>query len=422
MKATFRFAVILCSICLLAACQNPPTTTPEMVVDGNTEITTAPESSTQVSSINDFQTVKFYSKNSINDNQPLYWLYIKPIQPELATVDLLCDDSPFTISAGLDGILINNHCIIRTDQATAYAVLPDGTVISIAPNSSVQINLGERNKELILEKGEVFASVAPQGEERSFAVLAGDVSIETSDFFGTKFGVSLKDNEINVVAIDNEAHNLRCNKWGLEKCDEWEQLSTGIAPYEIYNTSIGGSEWTKVEEYNPWPNGEPAMPLAAEEGRELNQVFLITPFEPGVYEDDTNIAASREAMSKRILDLLEQLALDLEDYQLDVTALNESGDGYCTDYSSNCTDIDPTDAVAEGDSGDGDGGSSTSGGGATCGDNCPHEFDQSSCFTRSGHLWCFPTPGTVDITMSAEWDITAICASYPGETYCAWLK
>lgn len=419
MKATFRFAVILCVICLLAACQNPPSATPELVVEAETEITTALETSTQDSPKSDLPTVKFYSRTSINDNHPLYWLYIKPNLPQVATVDLICDNMPFTISAGTDGILINNHCIIHTDQATAYAVLPDGSAISIAPNSSVQFNLGERNNELILETGEVFCNVAPQGEERSFAVLAGDVLL---DAIGTQFGVSYHEGEINAVVVDGQVDNLRCKKWGELECDEWHQTSTVITPYEIFSSAVGTDEWIKVEDYNPWPNGEPAMPLAAEEGRELNQVFLITPFEPGVYEDDTNIAVSREAMRNRILDQLEQLALDLEDYQLDVTAQNESGDGYCTDYSSNCSAIEPTDAVAEGDSGDGDGGSSTSGGGATCGDNCPHQFDQSSCFTRSGHLWCFPTPGTVDITMSAEWDITAICASYPGETYCAWLK
>lgn len=419
MKAYYRSAVILCIICLLAACQNTPPATPQPIVEEEVVTTTPTEAPTAIVPKSDLPTVKFYGKNSVNDNLPRYWLYIKPNRQEVAIVDLTCDGRQSIVSAGTDGVLINNHCVIHTDQFTVYTVLPDGSVISIAPDSSFQINLGERNKDLILENGEVFVNVASQGEERSFSVLTGDVLLEA---LGTQFGLSMKAGSINAVVVDGQVGNYRCKKWGLEKCSEWYQSPTDITPYDIFSTSIGGDEWTKGEAYNPWPNGEPAMPLAAEEGRELNQVFLITPFEPGVYEDDTNLNASRETIKNRILDQLQQLSMDVDEYNRDVTALNELDDAYCSDYYASCWDLEPTTTDADENYTDADDGSSSpSGGGATC-PECPHQFDQGSCFTRSGHLWCFPVAGTVDPAFSAEWDITAICASYPGESYCEWVK
>ncbi len=61
-------------------------------------------------------------------------------------------------------------------------------------------------------------------------------------------------------------------------------------------------------------------------------------------------------------------------------------------------------------------------GGATCPPGkCPL-FDASSCFTRDGHTWCYPLTGTVDDSMSAEWDVTEICNRYPGEAICSQIR
>jgi len=72
MNESFRFAVILLIICLLAACQNPPTATVEPIIEETVEVTDPTEAQSENPLNSNLPTVKFYSKNSTNDNQPQY--------------------------------------------------------------------------------------------------------------------------------------------------------------------------------------------------------------------------------------------------------------------------------------------------------------------------------------------------------------
>jgi hypothetical protein len=417
MRKTLCCVCLLLGICLLVACTASPTATAAVSPVGETpaEIQATDSGGDTPEEV---QSMVQYDDSSIAEADFQYRVYIQPRGTDLlATVLVLCNGQTYYLNTPTDGTNVNNHCVIKTAKEDVYIVLPDGSILRFAPFSELQINLSAGLSQVILQKGEVFAHIAPQGEARRLVIDAGDQEVEVK---GTDFGVSLKDKLINVVVIDGRVYTHRCVDWEKYTCMKWEQLSVTMEPTTKYSGSVGSSDWTTLSAADRWDlaqSGLQDMPLAVSEVEESAAFIWLNPFN-GAYNDENNYASSTEYLSSLILNDVNMLPYDPNAYNERVYNQNNSGDDkYCQAYPADCPAsplIETPPPVEQPSMSDSD-----SGGGGSPSGKFP-QFDRSSCFTNGGHLWCYPVAGSVDESLSGEWDLTAICQQYPGETFCSW--
>lgn len=424
MKILLRFLFVIATTILLAACQSAPVATPELSTPVNT-----PELTLQVTEAEDMPAaiepdstgpiVQFNESADSSDFFPQVWLYSDPFDDSPMSVKITCDGKESEIWTPLEGVLINNHCIINNYHTAAYVVLPDGSLIGMAENSRIQVNMANETSEVILEAGEIYNVVAPQGVNRRFTVLVGGVGIEAQ---GTRYGVSLKDKLIQVVVFDGKVFTHRCLNWAIYTCMKWDQVSVEYLPGYEYSNTVGELDWTKGNQYNPDNmQPDPTLPVSGHLEPILgNTMTYKDGFENGIYWDLENVDTTRLSIQEHVASQL----TDSESFNRIAGEMNLSSSNFCALWFDSCplatpipSDNNPFGPVNDGGGGD----QSTSSGGAKC-SGCPHQFDLSSCFTQGGHTWCFPVAGSVDPSMSAEWDVTALCNSYPGEAICSQIR
>lgn len=418
MKASFRSAVILCIICLLAACQKAHYITPEQTIDVTAAPTAEPTVLSEMNPASTGPTVQFLKESEFFEISPQTWLFSEPFDDTPFAVIVNCYGSESDVWAPYEGLLINNHCIIHNKYQPAYLVLYDGSILGLGAGSRIQVNyVQEVITEVILEKGEIYNLVTPQGKNRRFIVLVDGVGIEAK---GTRFGVRLKDNVISVAVFDGKVITQRCLNWATSTCLEWDLVSVELLPMYLYTNKVGELDWTQGEQFNlenmvadpTFPVSRYLEPLLAKSVQYQDDTAF------GIHADLENVETARSHLQEYLSTKISDIAF----HDRIAGEMNLSNSDFCNYGFDACPMATPLPWIDNPFAPVQDGGNqSSSGGGATC-PECPHQFDQSSCFTRSGHLWCFPVAGTVDPAFSAEWDITAICATYPGESYCAWVK
>lgn len=363
--------------------------------------------------------------SEINPEDPFtFRVYALPNEERITNVILDCGTKRYVVSTPSNGVDSFNHCYLTTASDSAAIILPEGTTVFISPQSSVQVNLSETENRLFLQKGEIF-SVHSNTGKRKFSVLAGDKAILISD------GIVAAHQKEDVLTVatyyyNNEPVSIqRCSAWQNIECQNWESTTTSLSADEAVIGTIGSDDWQHVsgQEGDLW-YGNDAVDLPF-------TITLLESYIPDlgvVVGPDSNDLSQYfnlaiENMQNYFVTQLMSMGIDGNDYNEMIykSNLDPSISSYCSDFPGSCESpedlatpewaevLDPTNEP----------GTSTSGGNPS--GKFP-EFDRSTCFSRDGHAWCFPYPDSVDITMSAEWDLTAICMQYPGETFCAWSE
>ena len=410
MKKIFCLLMILVAGLMIISCQKNPA---EIPPDGGKEIGGSADTTVEATGIpavgdeaGGSATVGFYLPEGAGEQQPQFLLYVNPgIGDEPSQASVNCDGMESDIYTPTTGIWMDNHCIITVGQNKVTVLLPDGSRIYFDVGSIFQVNISEEITEIILAQGEVYSIVSPQSEGEKFIITAGDTSVEA---VGTQYGVSLKEELINVVVIDGMVYTHRCHHWKDHTCMQWTQVSSEMAVGSGYSSRIGEDNWSSIKLETPadWASSDSFnMPLSSPE---VDIVWWFGGTTHQEYLDDSIYLTE----SWMIGELMRQ---DISYVWYDQKASQaNAGTAFCANHPQSCpvAEIQITATPVEGSANPSMSGSGPSG-------KFP-EFDRGSCFTRDGHLWCFPVAGSVDVSMSGEWDLTAICAQYPGETFCSW--
>jgi len=419
MKKLQIFCILLFIIVLATGCvSDTPTPAP---TQSATEATLPGE--TPVSEISTTTASGFVAE--INPEDPYtFRVYVLPNEERLTAIVLECGTKRYPVFTPSNGIDSFNHCFINTVSDSAAIILPDGSTVFIAPHSSIQVNLSETENRLFLKKGEIFSVHSNTGKSK-FSILAGDKAILISDGI---VAAHQNDDILTVAAYyySNEPVSIQqCSSWQNIDCQKWESTTTSLGTDEAVIGTIGSDDWQHVSGQggNLW-NDNDAVDLP------FTTTLLVS------YIPDLGVVAgadsndltpyfnlANENMQNYFVSQFLSMGIDGNDYNQMIykSNLDPSVTSYCTDYPESCNSpeelatpewaeaLEPTDQAETGTSGGNPSGQFP-------------EFDRSSCFSRDGHEWCFPNPDSVDITMSAEWDLTAICLQYPGETFCAWSE
>lgn len=423
MKPFLKIAVIFIALMLAAGCQKAPETPVTSVAPGE-------EASTETTAVEgtsgeggeESPIVSFYEPAGTDENAPTYLLFITPWDKEYpAQVNTTCNGVEAYVVAGTNGIRIHNHCILETNSGegyavlpdgstatvSAYAVLPDGTTIFIAPETKLQINLGEGTSEVILESGEILNNVAPQLTDRSFSVLAGDLAF---DAVGTQYAVSVRGKQVSVGVIDGRVVSKRCLQRTTRACTNWHPNLVTLSAGEKLSSEIGGTEPSTPEavdfyngEHSDFPIISPAL---------LNGIWYFGVSINGEHFDEINFVDSVSFITVQIE--LELILLEKEiNFYNELLADQYKLMAYCNAAPENCPPAEkkPTETAEPQDPG-------TTGGGCSPSGKFP-PMDQSSCFNNAGALFCYPVAGST--SLAGEWNISEICKAYPCESFCGWL-
>jgi len=432
-KISVLIPILILGMMFTACQQNPAAITDvEETAEGvNTESPAAAEE------LGGSAVADFYQP-AAGEEQPQLKLFTMPpaLIDYISPVTVICNDTSATVNTIDQGVWINNHCIIDTGMTRAQVVMPDGSVVSLDAKTVAQVNVFDDSTEIILKQGEVYAIVPPQDDGERFSITAGDTVFEAAGVVwesigkagknvlaapskaaqneGTTYGVHLKDELINVVVIYGNVYTHRCINWKLHTCMKWQQLSVEMAPTNVYTVEVGGTDWTNFELLDPyrWFENEAIdMPLSKNEYLASSNLYFYD------LNDQQNYEFAMQYMKERIFwDIMTVTNVTIEEYNQTVDQLNQQAGSFCVLNPVACpliplpmVETTAPEAPAVPDSNSGPSGKFP-------------PFDHGSCFNRGGHYWCYPVTGSVDVSMSGEWDITAICTSYPGETFCAWLK
>ena len=104
------------------------------------------------------------------------------------------------IQRGMD---IYKGDFIKTQNGEAEFLYPDGTSVSLSPNSSITVNVKDSKKLIFLESGEVSADVKPQqkGKEMEIETISSKANI-----LGTKFVLNSNDSKSNLEVLKGKVH------------------------------------------------------------------------------------------------------------------------------------------------------------------------------------------------------------------------
>jgi len=410
MKTRLQIASLIIFSLLLGSCG--PTASTPLPTNGTTEKTSATET-VGVSAPAEEETspeVTFYPVSESDATPPQYNLFISPdAEGNPVPVTVECGDITAPVYAPSNGVILHNHCVLNTGLTTAHAVLPDGSIVSMGPDTTLQINLSEDSSDIVLEKGEIYTQVAPQGTSRRYAILAGDSSIEVK---GTRYSVSLKDRLINVYVHEGQVFTHRCLEWRNYTCMKWYQLSS--VPMEagmVYKGSAGGDDWSSevVEDiYNLEASAKQGVPMLLEFSY---SGILVYAYNATGDINPANLENALDFAETKAIDALWPLLKDPNEYNQMAQQMNKSASAFYAAYPGNfpvTLEIEPVAPVEQPEMSE----ASPSG-------KFP-VFLRDTCYTNEGHLWCYPDPSSVDPAMGAEWDITEICRAYPGEIPCSW--
>ncbi len=423
MKPFVRIAVIFIALMLVVGCQKAPEATTTSAAPGEQASLESPATGeTPATEETGSGTVSFYEPAGTDENAPPYLLFITPWGKDYpAQVNTICNGVEAYVVAGTNGVRIHNHCILETKSGneyavlldgststvSAYAVLPDGTTIFIAPETKLQINLGEGTSEVILEKGEILNNVAPQYSDRSFTVLAGDLAF---DAVGTIFAVSVKGKQVSAGLIDGRVVLKRCLQRTTRACTNWHQTPLTLSAGEKLTSEVGGTDPGTPEAVDFY-NGDIAdFPLISP--TLLNGIWYFGESINGEHFDEINFADSVSFITLQIE--LELIMLEKEiNFYNELLADQYKLMAYCNASPENCPPAEkkPTETAEPQEPGITGGGCSPSG-------KFP-PMDQGSCFNNGGALFCYPVAGSTGL--AGEWNLTEICKVYPCESFCEWL-
>jgi len=121
-----------------------------------------------------------------------YFTFLKHAKSLVAVATML------TITlAGLLYILGNKNLYETAVGEQRNVILADGSTIMLNTNSAVKVKYNEKNRDIYLQKGEVFFSVKPD-KARPFRVHAGESYVRA---VGTRFSVQLTGKNENRVTV-----------------------------------------------------------------------------------------------------------------------------------------------------------------------------------------------------------------------------
>ena len=423
MKPFLKIAAIFIALMLAAGCQKAPETPAMPPAPGEEDgAETAAAGETPSEEGEGTGTASFYEPAGDDENTPTYLLFITPWDKDYpAQVTTTCNGVEAYVVAGTNGIRIHNHCILETNSGegyavlpdgssstvSAYAVLPDGSTIYMAPETKLQINLGEGTTEIILEAGEILNNVAPQLTDRSFTVLTGDLAF---DAVGTQYAVNRKGKQTHVGVIDGRVVSKRCLQRTTRACTNWHPNPVTVAAGETLTSEISGTDPgtpATVDFYNG--NVEEFAMVSPEL---LNGIYFFGVSINGEHFDEQNLADSILTVTMKIEWELMLLGKDVNYYNQLIGEQYKLLD-YCIAYAGNCpvAAVIPTATAEPQQPGTASGGCSPSG-------KFP-PMDQGSCFTSGGALMCYPVAGSTGL--AGEWNVTEICKAYPCESFCVWV-
>lgn len=419
MKKARIFIGMILVLVLLASCQPQQTVAPSetdaLASSGADSVSLTPSLDSngepQVADSANTDSIDFYQPVGSSEDTPQYSLLIEPNETETnPPVMVECQGEQSNVYAPTSGIAMNNHCIIDTGETVVHVALPDGSLLSFSNGSIFQINLSNTLTQIILKQGEAYVRLVPQPEGKKFVVDTVDAKVEAE---GTIFVVGLNETLLNVTVINGKVYALRCRDWDKLECLIWNEVGVDMESIKLYASSLGSSDWATSESGDPdgwWYD----MNFGSEFARDNSSWdYLYDPasgFDQNSTQDDALFTAK----------MMVQLTIAVDNWDEDTfnslaNTLNQQS-SYCSNFPSNClaavvTNADDTVQIQ---------GPNMTTGGSPSG-QFP-SFDRSTCFTRDGHLWCYPVEGSVDAFYSGEWDLTEICNSYPGESFCAWLQ
>jgi len=423
MKPFLKIAAIFIALMLAAGCQKAPETPAMPPAPGEEDgAETAAAGETPSEEGEGTGTASFYEPAGDDENTPTYLLFITPWDKDYpAQVTTTCNSVEAYVVAGTNGIRMNNHCILETNSGegyavlpdgssstvSAYAVLPDGSTIYMAPETKLQINLGEGTTEIILETGEILNNVAPQLTDRSFTVLAGDLAF---DAVGTQYAVNLKGKQTHVGVIDGRVVSKRCLQRTTRACTNWHPNPVTVAAGETLTSEISGTDSgtpEAVDFYNGDISDFPIISPAL-----LNGIWYFGESINGEHFDEINFTDSVSFITVQIE--MELILLEKEiNFYNELLADQYKLMSYCNAAPENCPPAEkkPMETAEPQQPGTASGGCSPSG-------KFP-PMDQGSCFNSGGGLMCYPVAGSTGLM--GEWNVTEICKAYPCESFCAWL-
>lgn len=162
------------------------------------------------------QTVRYAN---LSTNKSYFWHYLVSAAAIITFVFLTMGEKPIgkiisfkgqvettrlgdktTIHRGME---VYKGDYIKTLKGEAEFMYPDGTTITLSPNSSILVNVKDDKKLVYLEEGTVTADVKPQakGKEMEIETVSSKASI-----LGTKFVLDSKDSKSNLEVLKGKVH------------------------------------------------------------------------------------------------------------------------------------------------------------------------------------------------------------------------
>lgn len=169
-----------------------------------------------------------------------------------------------------------------------HVSLPDGSTIQLNTNTSLLVDFSERQRRVLLEKGEAFFSVAKE-QERLFSVQTGSQSISV---LGTRFNVRQSGNQFTVsveegvVAVHRKEEPLRLGtladaSQANQISGQYKLLAGQIMTFADDSYRVATDEHDNLARQLNWREGivtfeeTPLMDVVAELNRYSKQRILI---------------------------------------------------------------------------------------------------------------------------------------------------
>ena len=356
--------------------------------------------------------VAFYQPQSGDEVSPKFHLWVEPVDEDpMPPILVECMGEESELYSPKTGLLLNNHCIIKTRERMATVVLWDGSYLMINQNTIVQFNSADNVTEVILQEGEVYFDVAKQESGQSFKVTFGDSSL---DVVGTEFDVNFKDKMMSVFMQEGSVAHYVCTLWENDICSEWGQVFENLFGTNLYNREIGKMEWETTEYTEDW--------VDTGEGPDLDFIMkakLISDVYDQTAGSGLGVYQAAAVLMGNLT--LSQSHFDIPDENYNQMA-NEKNEQtaslFCEYYPENCfaPTAQPTMSVPVVEQPSMSSGSGSSSGGAMAPSSFPTDFTPSKCSTQYGNYYCTSN----EAGKAGTWNLTEICKVYPGENYCSW--
>lgn len=408
--STFVVMLILVTSCIESS---TATSMPEDLTPVNTQAQTDTSSSDAE--------IAFYDQGSKEDILPNFRAWVEPVDDDpMPSILVECMGDESEVYSPTTGIILNNHCIIKTRDQMAVVVLEDSSSFFLNKNTVIQFNLSENAKEIIMKEGEAYFNITDQ-KGSTYKVKFGDSTLEV---VGTEFDVNIHDKVMSVFMATGSVAHYVCSLWENNVCSEWGEVFENLFGTNMYTRTIGAMEWQKTEYSEDFQTGE------SPDSEFIRNARFLSDFYNGVVASGMSAYQQAAVMMGNLSGSTSHWDIPEEEYNQMANERNEqTASSLCENYPDNCfspanmpTMSDSTVSQPSTSSGESDG---SSGGtdSDTTSDAPTREFppfDRSTCFVGySNHFMCRAVEGYDDD--NSEWDITRICQDYPNQEVCSWM-